>query len=131
MSKRWKQRLLSYRQALKTLEAGIASTSTPSDLERDGIIQRFEFTFELAWKTLQDYLIDQGYLEIGGPRNTLRQAFADGILKDGEGWIAILEDRNLMTHTYNEASSQRVYERIVAHYLPLLQALLVQLEELS
>ncbi|MGE4295341.1 MAG: nucleotidyltransferase substrate binding protein [Campylobacterales bacterium] len=130
MENRWKQRFASYKKALAALESGIASTQTPTMLEKDGVIQRFEFTFELAWKTLQDYLTNQGYLDIGGPRNTLRQAFADGILENGDEWMAILEDRNLMTHTYDEATSERVFERILQTYLPLLQQLSQRLGQL-
>ncbi len=77
---------------------------------RDATIQRFEFTFEIAWKTLQLYLLHQG-LETTGPRQTLKQAFVDGLIatpEEADVWLAMLEDRNLTTHTYREAVAESI-----------------------
>ena len=93
-----------------------------SDLIRDATIQRFEFTFEVVWKTLKLYLERQGH-ECGGPRPTLKKAFAENLIPDPEEadvWLQMLEDRNLPSHAYDEALASRIYGRIVRDYAPLL-----------
>ena len=93
-----------------------------SDLVRDATIQRFEFTFEVVWKTLKLYLERQGH-ECGGPRPTLKKAFAENLIPNPEAadvWLQMLEDRNLTSHAYDEALARRIYGRIVRDYAPLL-----------
>lgn len=89
---------------------------------RDGVIQRFEFCTELAWKTMREYLIDQGYTELNSPKATVRQAFAFGIITDEAGWISLLEDRNLTSHIYNEVTAKEIFKRISENYLALFDA---------
>ena len=85
---------------------------------RDATIQRFEFTFEAAWKTLQLFLLHQGF-EATGPRQVLKQAFSFGLIPtpgEGDVWLAMLEDRNLTTHTYRETLAETIAANIRAHY---------------
>ena len=89
---------------------------------RDGVIQRFEFCTELAWKTMREYLIDQGYTELNSPKATIRQAFAFGLISDESGWLSLLEDRNLTSHIYNEATATEIFGHISQKYLALFDA---------
>lgn len=93
-----------------------------SDILRDAVIQRFEFSFELVWKTLKLYLERQGH-ECGGPRPTLKKAFTEGLIitpEEGDVWLQMLEDRNLTTHAYDEELAIRIYRHIVGSYAELL-----------
>lgn len=120
------QKIENYKNALAQLEQAVISYSgNPSDaLYRDGLIQRFEFTVELAWKSLKEYLEDQGaVLGIASPRGVLKEAFAAGVIDDGEIWNAILTARNLTSHVYDEATANRIAQQICSDFLPSLQAL--------
>ena len=125
---RWHQRLNSFSQALDKLEEALNQTDW-KELEKDGVIQRFEFTFELAWKTLQDYFEKQGYKDVKGPSKVVQQAFADGFLSNEENWVKLLSDRNLMTHTYDREASDKVFENIKECYFQLLCDLFHKLEQ--
>ena len=121
MAKRWQERHEFYQKALNQLSSGLALYPNLNELEKDGAIQRFEFTFELAWKTLQDYLAQQaGYVDVKGPRPVLKQAVQDGLLLDGYTWIHMLDRRNALTHVYDEAESREILEVVSTTYLPLL-----------
>ena len=111
---RWKQRLENFQKAFLLLDSAIKSPSL-SKLEKEGIIQRFEYTFELAWKTLRDYM-RYGGIETNLPREVIKEAFANGLIADGQIWIDMLEKRNLMAHTYDEASFEQAYTSIVRDY---------------
>ena len=93
--------------------------TNPLDSIRDGAIQRFEFCAELAWKTMREYLLDQGYTELNSPKATVRQAFAYGMLRDEAGWLNLLNDRNLTSHVYDEKTAESIFERIESVYLAL------------
>lgn len=118
---RWIRRFESYRQALRQL--GVASdtaqTRKLSDLEQQGLIQAFEYTQELAWKLLQDFLKWQGMVDWAGPRDVLRAAFLRGLIRDGETWMDTLRSRNLTVHTYNEALARQIAASILNAYYPL------------
>lgn len=104
-----------------------------SELIRDATIQRFEFTFEVVWKTLKLYLERQGY-ECGGPRPTLKKAFAENLIataEEADVWFRMLEDRNLTSHAYDEALARRIYTHIVGDYAPLLARMAGQIQTLS
>lgn len=118
-SARWRQRFERFSQALERLEEAL-DQSEWKDLEKDGVIQRFEFTFELAWKTLQDFFENQGYKDVKGPKNSIQQAFQDKIIVNGEAWMDLLNDRNLMTHTYSRQVSDEVFHHIQQRYFQLL-----------
>jgi len=132
MSKeRFIERQTEVRQATARLLEAIAQPET--DLIRDGTIQRFEFSFELVWKTLKLYLERQGH-EFGGPRATLKIAFAEGLIttpEEADIWLKMLEDRNLTSHTYNQALAERIYRHIVRDYAPLLGKISEKIQTLS
>ncbi|MCD8367084.1 MAG: HI0074 family nucleotidyltransferase substrate-binding subunit [Clostridiales bacterium] len=111
-------------QAIRRLEDGIADYDRLGlDSIRDGVIQRFEFCTELAWKTAREYLLDQGYTDVNSPKSVMKQAYADGLIQDEAGWLALLTARNQTSHIYDEATAQAVFLAVKASYLPLLRAL--------
>ncbi len=107
---RWKQRFSNYRKALGKLEEAVSKNSIDelSELEKEGLIQRFEYTYELAWKTLQDLLREKGYMEIAGPNPVIAQAFQDGYLSDGEIWKNIKTSRELTSHACNPETAEAI-----------------------
>ncbi len=111
---RWKQRFENFSRAFKLLqEAFDRDPEGMSDLEKEGAIQRFEYTFELAWKTLMDYLIYSGVaFDQITPRSVIKEAFAAKVIKDGQVWIDMLEQRNLMSHTYDDESFRVAFNSI-------------------
>jgi len=118
---RWKQRFQNFTRAFTLLQQAI-SIDTPSEVERAGLIQFFEMSFELAWKLLKDYLEAEGF-NITSPRDALKQAFQAHLLEDGHTWIDALQDRNLITHTYDEATAIAVENKIRSAYYPILARL--------
>lgn len=123
MKLRWQERFEFYQKAVQSLKTALQRFDKLSDLEQDGAVQRFEFTFELAWKTLQDYFTETGYLDAKGPRNVLKKATEDNLINDGYSWIQMLENRNELNHTYDEVKSRQILDRVVQDYLPLLEKL--------
>jgi nucleotidyltransferase substrate binding protein (TIGR01987 family) len=118
---RWKQRFQNFDRACALLERTAANPDL-SEAERGGLIQFFEMAFELSWKLLKDYLTTEGY-EITSPREAIKQAFQSQLIQEGTDWLIALEDRNLTTHTYDEATALRVEKKIREDYFPLLQSL--------
>jgi nucleotidyltransferase substrate binding protein (TIGR01987 family) len=115
---RWKQRFENYEKALKLLHEAVADIKTLSELEKEGAVQRFEFTFELAWKTLKDYLLHSGIvLDQITPSAVIKQAFAAKIISDGQLWIDMLRLRNLMSHTYDEAVFSQAVQEIAGRFV--------------
>lgn len=120
------QKIENYLHALAQLEQAVAiyQNSRQDALYRDGLIQRFEFTVELAWKSIKEYLEDQGStVPISTPRAVLKDAFAAGMIQDGESWNKIITARNITSHVYDEATAIGVADDIANLYLPHLQAL--------
>lgn len=118
---RWKQRFENFEKAFLLLRSSFDKESDFTDLEKEGLIQRFEYTFELSWKTLKDYLEFSGIkLEETTPRNVIKLAFASGVIKDGELWIKMLIQRNLLSHTYNQEVFNTAIDSIKKEFLPLL-----------
>ena len=100
-----------------------------SELEKDGVIQRFEFTFELAWKTLKDYLEDQGFSDIASPKKAIQRAFSNNVITDGDLWIAMQEDRNRMSHLYDASVSKIIFNNIKEKYADALSGLVKTLKK--
>ncbi|MBI4211877.1 MAG: nucleotidyltransferase substrate binding protein [Deltaproteobacteria bacterium] len=115
---RWKQRYTNLKRAHAQLEKGLA-IAKPSDVEKQGIIQSFEFTFELAWKTLKDYLESQNVLA-QFPREVIKEAFHYQLITNGDAWMDMLEKRNQMAHTYDEAAADQALQLIRKNYAPAL-----------
>ena len=128
---RWRQRSSNYRRALARLGGAVdlSSQRTLSDLERQGLIQAFEFTHELSWKTLKDFLASRGIEELYGSRDTTREAFAQGLITDGEAWMEMIRHRNLSTHTYDEATVQEIVTAVVSRYIVVFQELETRLQD--
>lgn len=129
---RWKQRFGNFDRACGLLEEALRTRAPESfsDLEKEGLVQRFEYTFELAWKTLKDYLEYTGVvLEQVTPRHVIRQAFSARILEDGQGWIDMLEHRNLLSHRYDRQTFDRAVAAIAGTYLGALQKVRAWLRE--
>src|SRR5690625_1248859 len=98
---RWRQRFQNFRKAYNQLDEAMIRVDQLNTLEKEGLIHRFEYTFELAWKTLKDYLESQE-VDAGYPREVIKSAFHYGLINDGEVWMDMLEKRNLLAHTYDE-----------------------------
>lgn len=124
---RWRQRFENFEKTYKLLEK-YSKEEIKSELEKAGIIQFFEMTFELAWKVLKDYLEAQGFI-VNSPRETIKQAFQIGIIEDGHLWIEALSKWNLTTHTYDEAFAEKFVEEIKQVYFPIFKSLYEKLSE--
>ncbi len=127
MEEKWKNKLENFENANAQLQKALEQKQF-NDLEREGVIQRFEFTFELAWKTLQAYHESNGHEEIRGPRKCIKQAFADHLITDGHGWINMMESRHKSVHTYNEPSIVKIFEDIKTLYGKLFNDLISALK---
>lgn len=111
-------------RAVSRLKEAIAEyEQTNSQAVRDGAIQRFEISAELAWKATQDYLEEQGYLDVHSPKAVMRKAYLEGLVTDEQGWLSLLDARNKTSHLYDDIVADQVYQRIQGTYLPLLDAL--------
>ncbi len=128
---RWKQRFDNYKRALQqlTLAMQLSEQRPLSDLEQQGLIQGFEFTHELAWNVLKDYLEYEGIQGIIGSRGAVREAFKRGLIMDGEAWMDMIEKRNLSSHTYNLDVATDLVINIRQTYYPAFMALQQSLEE--
>lgn len=112
---------------------GEAVAQAETDIVRDAVIQRFEFTFEVVWKTLKLYLERQGH-DCGGPRSTLKKAYIEGLIatpEEADVWFQMLEDRNLASHAYDEALATSIYRRITCDYARLLAQMAEKIQNLS
>ena len=127
---RWKQRLSNFKKSLAHLAVAV-EIEEPSIVQQAGTIQFFEMSFELAWKTLKDYLEEQGFTDVKSPKATIKKAFEISLVEDGHMWLEALENRNLAAHTYDDETAQEIYNLICHSYFPLLEALKNRLEKLS
>ena len=118
---RWIQRFDNFKRAFARLSAAtaLAEQRGLSDLERQGLIQAFEFTHELAWNTLKDFLNSRGASEkLYGSKDATRAAFAAGLIEDGETWMKMIGHRNESSHTYNDEVAGKIMEAIMTFYVP-------------
>lgn len=126
---RWKQRFSNFKKALEQFEEAVGQ-ETPTRLAQEGLIQRFEYTFELAWKCLQDLLQERGLVDIRGPRPVLDQAFQDGLIADGVLWMEMLRARNEASHIYDEKVFLSIYGQAKGKFIQPFKALRTKLESL-
>ena len=133
MTPRWLQRLDNYKRAQTQFNDAVQLMRSRelSDLEKQGVIQAFEFTWELAWNLLKDYLSWQGESEITGARDAIRESYKRGLIEEGDIWMAMLHDRNRTTHTYNESTMREILAGIEKHYQPRLAQLRTRFEALA
>ncbi len=115
---RWEQRFSNYKKAFFQLKKFIDKGKL-SKLEKQGLIKAFEYTYELAWNTIKDFLEYQGTNDIIGSRDSFREAFKVGIITDAETWMDMLKSRNRTSHTYNEEIAEEICNSIVDKYFPL------------
>lgn len=126
---RWQQRFANYKKALVELKEAVElSKQRPlSKLEKQGVIQAFEFTHELAWNVLKDYLQDQGNQNIKGSKDATREAFKVQLITEGELWMAMIQSRN--ASFYNQQTAEQLVTAIIDSYFPLFEALQVEMEK--
>jgi len=127
---RWQQRFNNYQKAFRQLEKFIAKPDL-SELEEQGLIKAFEYTYELAWTTLQDFLKYRGQSDIYGSRDSFRKAFQLGVLDDGELWMDMLKSHNATSHTYNEETARQICKAVKEDYYPAFAALREKLQHLQ
>ena len=125
--KRFEERKEDLKKATNKLNEALKEEVT--DLEIDGILHRFEFTFELAWKTMKDCLEDQGIVgKIGSPREIIKEAFAAGLIENGEIWMDMMISRNELSHLYDEETSREIFDDIKGKYILEINKLVKKLD---
>ena len=125
---RWHQRFINFNKAFSQLER-FMQVEKLNEMEEQGLIKAFEYTYELSWKTLQDLLKDKGYENVVGPKPVIEQSFQDGYILEGNGWMRMHITRNLTIHTYDEETAQEIIKSIRKEYFYLLKSLQTRLEE--
>ena len=134
---RWLQRFSNYRKALRKLGKAVDIVSEKmdwgeevDDLLQEGLIQRFEYTHELAWKVMKDYAEYQGYTDVKGSRDAFRKGLEMGIIDSGT-WMESIEDRNQTSHNYDDETANEIYEAVVEEYYPLFKKFEKEMLKLS
>lgn len=141
---RWIQRFANYQRAMSKLMEVVEGLNTEwdrenfkddrftlSDLEIEGVIQRFEYTHELAWNVMKDYLTFQGNSEVGGSRDATREAFKINLIVEAQGWMNMIKSRNQTSHTYDEETAKEIFITIINVYYPLFLDFQKRMEELK
>lgn len=118
---RWKQRFANFETAFKVFKIAVEDYEDPSDLEKEGTVQRFEFTHELAWNVMKDFLLDKGLLGIIGSKDATRLAFQNEIIENGQAWMDMIDSRNKTVHTYHGNILDVEYHKIKDIYYPLIK----------
>lgn len=127
---RWKQRFQNFEKAITHLESALQLTE-PDILQKAGIIQFFEMSYELAWKCLKDYLEEQGFTDVKSPRSAIKKAFEIDLISDGHSWLELLIDRNLTSHAYDDEKANEIEQLIHQKYFPLLSDLYKTLKQIA
>jgi len=125
---RWLQRFDNLKKAFNQLERFVGEQEL-NEMEEQGLIKAFEYTYELSWKTLQDFLKEKGYEDIIGQKPVIQQSFQNGYISDGKGWMRMHESRNLTSHTYDEETAAEIIKEIQTEYFDLLKSLKEMLEK--
>jgi nucleotidyltransferase substrate binding protein (TIGR01987 family) len=130
---RWKQRFNNYKKALSHLDAAVstANTRTLSDLEQQGLVKAFEFTFELAWNVMKDFLTMHGITGIIGSKDAVRYTFKEKLITNGEIWMRMINDRNHSSHIYDESTKESLVKNIIEEYHDEFMAFAIRMEGLS
>jgi nucleotidyltransferase substrate binding protein (TIGR01987 family) len=130
---RWIQRLNHFHKAFSQLKEGVelAQQRPLSKLEEQGLIQAFEYTHELAWNTMKDFLESRGARDLYGSKDVTREAFKRGLIENGETWMDMIENRNLSAHTYNEALASQIISAILSVYFTEFGSLQIKLDRLK
>src|SRR5262245_10926680 len=130
---RWLQRFNHFEKALSQLAEAVdlAKERPLSKLEEQGLIQAFEFTHELAWNTLRDFLESRGIQNLYGSKDATRAAFKAELIQNGQAWMDMVNSRNLTSHTYDEATAGQIVSAIRNTYVAEFEALRIKLEKLK
>ena len=128
---RWQQRFSNFSKALSQLTLFIEKGDELNNFEKHGLIKAFEYTYELAWNVLKDFLEFQGKENVYGSRDAIREAFKIGLIEDGENWMNMFRDRNRTAHTYNEEIADEIAQAILHLYYNLFLLLQKKMEELK
>ena len=130
---RWIQRFQNYIKAFQTLIEAVelAQTRTLSKLEQQGLIQGFEFTHELAWNVFKDYLEHKGFVDLIGSRDATRVAFKNGLLEDGDIWMAMIKTRNQSSQSYNLQLAEEIVDDILTLFYPAFEKMAQKFKKLS
>ena len=140
---RWEQRFSNYAKAFRKLASAVDVVKEAmegdqiqigeslQEILKEGLIQRFEYTYQLAWNVMKDYAEYQGNNEIGGSRDATREAFKMGLITDAESWMDMIKSRNETSHTYNEKIANAIVEAILARYVTEFKAFQQHLLELE
>ncbi len=117
---KFQTKLHNFSNAIQRLDEAIEESKQNSSLTvRDGVIQRFEFTTELAWKAAREYLLSQDVIDINSPKAVMKEAYNNNLIDDADGWLKILQDRNSTSHIYDEYDANEIYNRIVSKHIYL------------
>ena len=127
---RWIQRFNNYKKALGLLKEAVIEyqEGDMSSLEIEGMVQRFEYSYELGWNTIKDYYEDQGEVNIQGSKDAIQLAFSRGLISNGKIWFSMVDSRKLTSHTYNEDTANRVAGEISEDYINMFIELETRLE---
>ena len=130
---RWKQRLQNFTRALAQFDMAIelGEQRPLSVLEKQGLIQAFEFTHELAWNVMKDYFEYQGATPVMGSRDATRESFQKGLIQDGDGWMEMIRSRNQTSHTYNQKTADEIVSNIQIKYSTLFTVFHRKMTELA
>lgn len=144
---RWEQRFSNYvkafnkfEEAVKYIEHNYLDEDVPeerehlgyvlNDILKQGLIQSFEYTHEMAWNVIKDYAAYQGNPEIKGSRDAAREAFSMGLIANGKIWMDMINSRNKTSHTYNEETANEIFKKILDDYHPAFAAFKIKMEEI-
>ncbi|WP_425801195.1 nucleotidyltransferase substrate binding protein [Desulfitobacterium sp. Sab5] len=130
MNNRLITKLTNFQDALQRLKEAVNEFNQPdaSDVIRDGVIQRFEFTYELAWKTTKIYLEDSGIVDVNSPKAVIREAYSQKLITNEKTWLLMLNDRNMTSHMYKKEMAEDIAERISNLYIDEFESLLQKLQ---
>ena len=141
---RWEQRFGNYLKALRKLDQAVSKIKEEypadeagnidedeflDDIIKEGLIQRFEYTHELAWNVMKDFLLYEGDIKVLGSKDATRAAFAADLINSGELWMDMVKSRNQTSHTYNEGTADAIFKKILEQYLPAFSAFKDTMEE--
>ena len=139
---RWEQRFSNYQKAIKKLSSAVEVVQEDTEgflpiekqrqeILKEGLIQRFEYTHQLAWNVMKDYAEYQGNSEIQGSRDATREAFKMGLIANPESWMDMIKSRNETSHTYNEETAEEIIQKIITIYHPLFLDFLTKMYSLK
>ena len=122
------QKFNDFKKALERLRE-VLDADPELEFVYDATIQRFEFTYELSWKTLKGFLSYSGIADVMTPREVFKEAFSAGMILEGQAWIEMLKERNVTSHVYNEEKAKEIYEHVKDTYFGLFKTLAEKIEK--